>query len=252
MIRDDGSYELAGVVHLMRPVGEEARDLEELRLAIARVPPRSIFHHTASRLMRHPFSTELPSDDFSAWLAGVVQDRETAERLAYVVQSTSANVEELRGALLARLDAVPEKLRRAHDAPPGGEFVFITVESVPLPTGQRAFDVPELVTSLANAEASVWFHHLIEEPVFLAADETLGGWLREHGDARLADVLESGVRSGRPLVEVRKKVLQGWRMRGLGTRVAAAARSTENERSEAGRAVVTRLARRIRGGGGAR
>ncbi len=249
MIHTDGSFELTGVTHLVRPVGEEAHDLEELRGALERVPERSLFHHTAGRMLRHPAAAELPPDDLSGWVAGVVQDRETAERMAYAVESQAASMGELRAALLSRLAAVPEKLRVAHDAPPGGEFVFLTVESVRVPTGWRSANAEDIVEQLSLADPGVWFHHLIEEPLFESADRTLAGWLRRNGEARLAELLAGCAHSGRPLADFRRRMLRRWRMRGLGERVAEAAYSTESERLEAGRAVVSRLARRIRGRG---
>jgi hypothetical protein len=76
-------FELTGVVHLVYPAGFEVHDLEELRLALETVPERSLFHHTAARLLRHPAIAELPPDDLSHWVSGVVQDRQTGERMSF-------------------------------------------------------------------------------------------------------------------------------------------------------------------------
>lgn len=242
----DGGFELTGVAHLVRPAGEEASDIDGLRGAISRVPERSLFYHTSARKLQHPAADELPPDDLSHWLAGVVQDRETAERVEFVVESQSGSLEELRQALLERLDAVPEKLRKAHDCPPGGEFVFLTVDSVPVPTGERVADAGEMVEALLAADPSVWFYHLVEQPCFEPAERTLGEWFRRRGHGELADRMASAVRGGRPLSDIRRRVLRSWRLRGLGSRIAAASLSAEHERIETGRAVVSRLARRIR------
>lgn len=243
MIIDERPFELSGVVHLVRPAGIEVHDLEELRVALEHVPDRSLFFHSVGGLLRHPSSEELPPDDLSGWVAGVVQDRQTAERMSYAVENARGS-DALRVALLAVLNSVPEKMRTAHDAPPGGEFVFLMAESVPVPSGAFAETPGELVDQLAVADASVWFYHLIEEP--WGADQSpLQVWLRRRGAVQLASYLDHSVHSGRPLEDIRRRVQRRWRFNRLGQRVAAAAHSTEKERTEVGREAVSRLVRRI-------
>jgi hypothetical protein len=241
----DGSFELSGVVHLVRPAGQEVHDLEELRLALTRASDRALFFHTAARLLRRPDCEELPPDDLSAWVGGVVQDRETAERMSYAVESCENSAEGLRAALLGVLDSVPEKQRIARDAPLGGEFVFLTADSVLVPTGERASDASELIELLAAADAGVWFFHLIEEPWFEPGSGPLVQWVKRHGKPRLAEWLEQIARSGRPLERMRERALRLWRLNRLGERIAAASLSTEGERREAGREAVSKLVRRI-------
>lgn len=237
-------FELSGVVHLVRPAGIEVSDLEQMRVALERVPERSLFHHTASRLLRHPASEELPPDDLSGWVAGVVQDRETAERMLFAAEGARSSAS-LRDALIKVLNAVPEKMRTAHDSPPGGEFVFLVAESVPIPTGELVRDGRELIDRLAAADASVWFYHLIEEPWMTPGAAPLDSWLRGLGQADLADYLLDSAHTGRPLEDIRRRVLRRWRFTRLRERVAAAAHSTDKERSEAGREAMSRLVRRM-------
>jgi hypothetical protein len=240
------TFELSGVVHLVRPAGAEVHDLEALRLALDDVPDRSLFHHTSGRLLRHPHVDEPPPDDVSGWVNGVVQDRETAERLSYAVDVAGLSPAELRAALKQVLDGVPEKQRVAHDAPPGGDFVFLTAESVPVPEAVPVTNAAELFQHLAGADPSVWFYHLIEQPWFEAREATVFGWLGDQGETRVAEWLEDEAHAGRSLNELRSRVLKRWRLGRLGTRIAEAALSTENERREAGRAAVSNLFKRIR------
>ena len=240
----DRSFELYGVVHLIRPAGIEVVDLEQLRVALERVPERSLFHHTAGRLLRHPASDELPPDDISNWVAGVVQDRQTAERMSFAAESARSS-EALRNTLIEVLCSVPEKMRTAHDSPPGGEFVFLLAESVPIPTGDIAQDPRDLIHRLAAADSSVWFYHLVEEPWMTPGEAPLESWLRRYGAPHLAESLFEAAHTGRPLGDIRRRVLRRQRFTRLRERVAAASHSTEKERSEAGREAVTRLVRRI-------
>ena len=138
-------FELRSVVHLVRPAGARARNLESLRLWIAEATAATLFYHAVQCPLRRPDSSELPPDDLSAWVHGVVQDRETAERISFAVQSRAGSASELREALLEVLGGVPEKDRFARAAPPESEFVFLTAESVPVPTGVVAAETEALV-----------------------------------------------------------------------------------------------------------
>jgi hypothetical protein len=150
------AFELDTVVHLVSPAGVSARNLEELRAAIARAPERSLFWHVAGGQRREPWSEELPPDDFSAWVGGVVQDRETAERMSFAVQSHRGEPGALRAALLEALDGVGTRQRETRSAPEGGEFALLTFDSVTVPTGLTARDPDALVNVLAQADAGAW------------------------------------------------------------------------------------------------
>jgi Family of unknown function (DUF5752) len=239
-------FALAGVVHLVRPVGRRAENLEELRLGIAEAPPTSLFYHAVQCQLRAPDGDELPPDDFSAWVEGVVQDRETAERLSYVVQSAGAAAEPLRDALVATLLAATAASKRPGAAPPGGEFAFLAVDSVAVPTGEEAEDASRLMELLASAGDSVWFHHFVERPWFEPGEPAPVRWLRERDEPRLAEALLEAVRAGRPVATMRRRVAARWRRHNLGLRLAEGARRTEAERAAAGHAAVAGLVRRLK------
>jgi hypothetical protein len=248
----DGSaaFELLSVVHLVRPAGEHARDLEALHAGIERAPAESIFYHAILGPLRRPDSRELPADDFSDWVNGVLQDRETAERMSFAVQGHGGSHRELRQALLDALGGLSESQRRARAAPVESEFVFLAAESVRVPIGTAAHDADELVERLAGADPGVWFYHLIEEPWYQSAAPSVIRWAQGLGETRLASLLEEEARSGRGLEEMRRRLLRRWRQGRLHGRVAAAAAATESERREAGRAAVAGLVRRITRGEG--
>src|SRR5262245_4706622 len=237
-------FELHSVVHLVRPTGSRARNLEELRLGIENASERSLFFHTRHPQLRLPVGLESAHDDFSAWVNGVLQDRETAERLSFVVQSQFDSPEHLRRALLETLARIPEATRISRTTQPESELVFLTVESVPLPTGARVGDARELVHALIAADASVWFYHLIEQPWF-PGGPSLDEWLVSQEEERLATWLREGAAAARPIESMRRSLLRRWRQSRLGRRVREAATAPEGIRREAGRATVARLVRRI-------
>src|SRR5436190_19596404 len=83
-------FQLSSVIHLIRPAGRAARHLEDLRQGLADASPACLFNHTLQAQLRHAASDIMPPDDFSSWVDGVVQDRETGERLSFAVQHHGA------------------------------------------------------------------------------------------------------------------------------------------------------------------
>ncbi len=241
-------FDLSGVVHLVRPAGLHAHDLEDLRACIAGAPAPALFNHTVQCLLRHPEAEDAPPDDFSHWVNGVVQDRETAERLAFAASGAYRSPGEMRAALLTVLDLVPEAERRARAAPEEGDLDLLTLESIPVTTGLGAEGGAALMEALAAADASVWFFHLYEEPWFGGPGRGLVAWLRERGEERLAALLEECVAEGLPLGALRRRALRRWRRTGLARRVAEAAGVPEDERREAAHSAVAGLVRRLTGG----
>jgi len=240
------AFELRSVVHLVRPTGARASDLEQLRAGIVAAPDESLFTHGLQVQLRAPAVDELPPDDFSGWVNGVVQDRETAERLSFAVQIRNGSPQELRTALIEILDSVGTSARAARGCPPGGEFVFLAAESVPLSTGIRVQDAGELIDALVSADASVCFFHLTEEPWGSEGGRfPLAEWIAARGEARLADWLGEARVMGLPIESMRRKIMQRWRRSHLGRRVSDAASAPDVARREAGRVAVARLVRRI-------
>lgn len=245
MIASLAPFELLSVVHLVRPAGRTARNLEELRQGIAQASPTTLFLHAIQHQLRHPAADEPHPSDLSGWMNGVVQDRETAERLAFAIENGGSTPAELRAALLEVLDAIPERTRLQRDAPEEGEFVFLEMESVTVPTGRVVHDVDELMVHLAETNASVLFYHLVEQAWLDPDSPALAAWVRARGEPRLAELMEEPGLAGRPLEQVRRRLLRRWRRGSLGRRIAEAAAIPENARREQGRQAMADLVRRM-------
>lgn len=238
-------FELMSVVHLVRPTGRRAHNLEELRAGIAECSATTLFLHSHEHQLRVPAGDELHPGDLTAWVNGVVQDRETAERLSFATQHRGSSAAELRTALLEVLESVPEKTRITRDAPEEGDFLFLDMESVAVSTGRLASDCAELMQHLADTNPSVLFYHLVEQPWLMPDAPSLSGWARACGDGRLAEWLEECLYAGRPLEETRRRLLRRWRQRQLGRRITDASRAPESARREEARRAVAGLVRRM-------
>jgi hypothetical protein len=241
-----GPLPLFGVVHLVRPTGRTAADVGALREHIAGASDASLFYHTHHPLLRHAFAPTPPPNDFSAWLDGVVQDRETSERVGFAVQSAGRTPAELRAALLAAIPEAGTRTGPAVAAPPEGEFVFLEMDSVPVDLGLVANDPDELVTHLCAGGVGIYFYHVLEWPWFDAGGVTVSEWARAHGEPRLAEWIEESARDGRPLADSQRRLGGRWRRSQMMRRVAMGADVPEGVRQARARNVVSGLVRRIR------
>jgi hypothetical protein len=240
-------FELNGVAYLIRPWGTPAGDLEQLRAGIESAPDEVLFYHAVQYQLRHPSADELPPDDFSAWIGGVVQDGETAERMSFVVQGCAPPLEHLRKALLSVLEAIPEKRRVQRDAPEGSAFPFMGATPVPYPTGTLVHDGQELIEALLQADASVWFLHLVEEPWLGTERAPLLAWLDAAQETRLAGWLAEAAADGLPIDRGRARVSRRWRQSRIGRQVAQGTLTPEGAKREAARRALANLVRRRSG-----
>jgi hypothetical protein len=239
------AFELRAVAHLIQPWGPPACDLDQLRDGIASAPIEVLFHHTVQYQLRHPGADELPPDDFSAWIGGVVQDAETSERLSFAVQSQSTPAASVRAALLEVLNTLPISHRRDRDAPEESAFLFLSATSVDYSTGLLVHDGQDLMEALLKADAGVWFYHLVEEPWFKDGHASLLEWLMTTRDHRLAKRLGDAATAGLPIEKARAQLHRRWRQSRIARRVTEAAASPEDARREAGRQAVARLVQRV-------
>ncbi len=236
---------LDGVVHLVRPSGHSACDLAELRAGIEAASDASLFYHAYHPRLRHAYAPTLPPDDFSAWVNGVIQDRETAERVAFAVQTGGWSAADLRPALLAAIPAPGARPGHAYAAPPEGAFVFLEMDSVPVDLGLAAQDGEDLVAHLCGASVAVFFYHVLERPWFDPGGAGLASWALARGEPRLAEWIAEVPQEGRPLAESQRRLDGRWRRSHVMRRVAMAADMPEGVRQAKARSVVSGLVRRI-------
>ena len=243
------SFPLSGVVHLVRPLGPRVRDLASLRKFLEDAPDRALFYHCVEHLIRHPAGDERPPDDFSAWAANVLQDREAAERIYFAAQSHNQGAADLRAGLLEVLGQLVSRGRHSGDVPDQAALVLLAADSVTLPTGREPATGAEMLDALAASHVEVWFYHLIEEPWMESGRSPLLGWLIERGEPTYVSRLEEFASGNQSLLAARERLLRKWRMSTLARRLADAGGVPDPSRRDAGREAVTRLVKRVRRAG---
>lgn len=157
-----------GCAELRELLGYEAHDARELLEQLQRVPPESIFCHTAGFLLQRAVVAEAYPNDFAFWTGNELRDRRLTERLAVVDPFQPGSVEGVRGELVSTIE---DHLQHLPSAPPrthGEPFRFFQSHLVPVPTGHQARTLRELRDGLAEVDASALFFHIIEARYRLA------------------------------------------------------------------------------------
>ena len=101
--RAEHPFQFFSCLELRKVLGKRAIDEQRLLELIEEVPADSIYYHTHSYYLRHPFSQGLFPNDFATWAALHVQDRVLAERLGLLDPFQFDHIEELREALMSVL-----------------------------------------------------------------------------------------------------------------------------------------------------
>ena len=231
---------------LESPAGQVASDLESLKAGIATVSPESIFHHVTRMPVRFPHVRDLPENDFARWVGDALQLPEVSERLAFAGSLPAGSLEEVRAALLAVLDRVPERDRR-RSASEGAAFQFLEARTVLADLGIEAADPAEVVEVWPRLDDAATFLHLVEAPVFGRNEYALIPWLRARGARGLADSAAKAVAAGPPVARLHRDIGTRWRRSMIGRRLVERIDAAEEIRLREARETMARLAEKLKG-----
>jgi Family of unknown function (DUF5752) len=238
-------FRFSSVAHLESPVGRVATNLDSLREGIEFAGLDSLFHHLTRVSLRHPHAGDQPANDFARWVGTALQDRETAERLAFVGATLVSPLETLRTSLLDVIASVPAR-RRRQEAAEEAAFHFVRSVSVRAPLGLEASDPAELVGIWPRLDLASVFYHLIEATVHGPEEDALLRWLRESDANAMADSAERLASTGRTLSRLHRDLGTRWRRILIPSRLVDRLEAPEEVRREQARLAVARLAGRLR------
>ena len=233
---------------LESPAGHVASDMESLKAGIATVSPESIFHHVTRMPVRFPNVRDLPENDFARWVGDALQLPEISERLAFAGSMPVGSLEEVRTALLAVLNRVPERDRR-RSASEGAAFQFLESRSVLADLGIEAADPAQVVEIWPQLDVAAIFLHLVEAPIFGRTEYALIPWLRARGARGLADSAAKAVAAGPPVARLHRVIGTKWRRSMIGRRLVDRIDAAEEVRLREAREAMTRLAGKLKGEG---
>lgn len=182
--RASAPFRFVSCMELREVLGREAMDEQRLLELIEEVPGDSIYYHTHSYYLRHPYAQRLFPNDFATWVTLFAQDRKLGERLGVLDPFEFEDIEQLRGEIvsiigdhLSQLGFVP---RSAANEP----FEFVRSHVIESDLDLEARTLRDFRNALAQVEVGAIYNHVCEARMrkgrlpgdfacWLAADEGL-------------------------------------------------------------------------------
>ena len=143
-------------------LGRSARDEQQLLEAIEEIPPDSLYYHTHSFFLRHPYIVGPYPNDFATWAAIQVRDRVLGEKLGILDPYDFENLEALRAEIVSIIEEHLSQLQIIPRVIYGEPFYFMQSRIIEVPTGLKARTLKEFREILATIDASVVYYHTFE------------------------------------------------------------------------------------------
>lgn len=183
--RATSSLRFVSCMELREVLAKSALDEQRLLELIEEVPGDSIYYHTHSYYLRHPYSQGLFPNDFATWVTLYAQDRLIGERLGVLDPFEFEDIEQLRGEIVSiigdhlnQLGSIP---RSVMEEP----FEFVRSHIIESDLGLEVRTLREFRDALAYVEIGAIYNHVCEARMrkgrlpgdfacWLAAEEGLG------------------------------------------------------------------------------
>ena len=179
------SFRFMSCMELREALGKQAHDEQRLLEIIEEAPTDSIYYHTHSYYLRHPYAQELFPNDFATWVALHAQDRMLGEQLGVLDPFVFEDIEQLRGEIVT---IIADHLRHLGTIPrclTNEPFEFVRSHVIDVPLDLEARTLQEFRDILVNVEVGAVYNHLCEARLrkgrlrgdfacWLAAEDGLG------------------------------------------------------------------------------
>jgi len=172
-------------MELREILGRRAMDEERLLELIEEAPPDSIYYHTHSYYLRHPYTQGLFPNDFATWAALHAQDRVLGERLGMLDPFEFDDIERLRSEILTIMEDHLSRLGTNPRSATGEPFEFVRSHVIEADLDMQAWTLWEFRHALRRVELGAVYNHVCEARLrkgrlpgdfacWLAADDGLG------------------------------------------------------------------------------
>jgi Family of unknown function (DUF5752) len=155
-------FSFRGCSLLRESLGLQAEGERQLLERLETVSADSIYFHTVGCLLRRGVHATTFPDDFAIWVAAEVRDLALAERLAQDSPFDFPDIEAFRERLLETLDDHLSRLPFSPRALVGQPFFFLRGHLEAVPLDLEAQDLASFRLSLAQADDSAVYYHVVE------------------------------------------------------------------------------------------
>lgn len=155
-------FHFVSCIELRESLGKRAQDVQRLLEIIEEVPADSIYYHTHSYYLRHPYIQELYPNDFASWVARHAEDRVLGERLGVVDPFDFDDIEALRAELVG---IIADHLDRASTPVSGrvaAPFEFIRSHVIEVDLCNEVATLQEFRDELSRVDIGAIYYHICE------------------------------------------------------------------------------------------
>jgi hypothetical protein len=194
----DMPFRFVSCMELRESLGKRAQDLQRLLEIIEEVPADSIYYHTRSYYLRHPYTQELYPNDFASWVARHEQDRVLGERLGVVDPFDFNDIEAVRAELVGIIDDHLNHARGAVSTRVAEPFQFIRSHVIEVDLYIEVATLQEFRDELSHVEIGAVYNHICEARMRKRRPSgDFAGWLSSEAGLGLAELSMQVVNVGR-------------------------------------------------------
>jgi hypothetical protein len=158
----DMPFHFVSCMELRESLGKRAQDVHRLLEIIEEVPPDSIYYHTHSYYLRHPYTQELYPNDFASWVVRHAQDRILGERLGVVDPFDFNDIEALRAELIGIIGDHLDHAREPVSTRVAEPFQFVRSHVIDVDLYIEVATLQEFRDELSRVEIGAVYNHICE------------------------------------------------------------------------------------------
>lgn len=185
-------------MELRESLGKRAQDIHRLLEIIEEVPADSIYYHTHSYYLRHPYTQELYPNDFATWVVRHAQDRVLGERLGVVDPFDFDDIEALRAELVGIIGDHLDRANLPVSARVAEPFEFIRSHVIEVDLYIEVVTLKEFRDELSHVEIGAVYNHICEARMRKRRPSgDFADWLSSEAGLRLPELSYQIVNVGR-------------------------------------------------------
>jgi hypothetical protein len=169
-------FEFMECITILKSTGKTARNVRELRAAIALISDESLFHHTYQYFLKGHVLEH--TNDFAHWVAESLEKRALSERLSNIDPFAFEDLSHLRQEFLQTIDDDIADFPEPRDAIPGEEFYFNETVTIIFPVGMRAKNLAEFLLAVRYVDPASIYYHFYEARIRHGTDD-FSTWIED-------------------------------------------------------------------------
>ncbi len=155
-------FRFVSCMELRESLGKRAQDVQRLLEIIEEAPADSIYYHTHSYYLRHPYTQELYPNDFASWVVRHAQDRVLGERLGVVDPFDFNDIEAVRAELIGIIGDHLDHGRGPVSTRVAEPFEFIRSHVIEVDLYIEVATLQEFRDELSHVEIGAVYNHICE------------------------------------------------------------------------------------------